>query len=40
MRHKIKVLAAFDRYLFQNANGTAVVCVNSVIAIKHTKQDE
>lgn len=39
MRHKIKGLAAFGRYLFQNTNGTAVVCVNWFIAIKNNEQD-
>lgn len=39
MRHKIKGLAAFGRYLFQNANGTVVVCVNWFIAIKNNKQE-
>jgi hypothetical protein len=39
MRHKIKGLAALGRYLFQNANGTAVVCVYWFIAIKNNEQN-
>lgn len=40
MRHKIKRLAAFGRYLFQNANGTAPVCVNPFVVVrKNSRMD-